>query len=74
LRELAQNAVLEEKDVISGHLHRHDFSRWITKVYDDNDLAREVKKLGSHHYHDRTLTIFSAQLSAIIEERYSHTI
>lgn len=70
LRELVLNTELEEENVISGHLQRHDFSRWIAGVYDDSDLADEVRKLESHHHHDRTVSIFCAQLSAAIEKRY----
>jgi hypothetical protein len=70
LRELARIAELEAENVISGHLQRHDFSRWIINVYDDRELANEVRKLELRHHEDRDVPIFCTQLSSVIEKRY----
>jgi nucleotide-binding universal stress UspA family protein len=38
-------------DVLEGHLRRHDFSRWITKVYRDRTLAAQVFALEEERKH-----------------------
>ena len=71
LRELAASANSENFTSITGHLQRHDFSKWISSTFKDSDLANVVRKLESLHCKDLTASTFSKKLSAEIEKKYN---
>ncbi len=71
LGELARSAERVEEKIINAHLERHDFSRWIIAMFDDHKLAAVVRKLESRYFQARKPSLFAAQLSAAIQERYS---
>jgi len=56
-------------EVVAGHAHRGDFSRWVGEVFHDHVLASEIRKIEQRfrlgHIHNLTEAI-----SKLIEERY----
>lgn len=70
LHDLAESVTTIDKDVVSGHLERHDFSHWILGVFDDRDLAMEIEGLEREHSGRPDLSDFAEQFSAAIEQRY----
>lgn len=56
-------------DVLEGHLRRHDFSRWIARVFRDRVLSGKVRAVEDER--NRTATPdAAAAIAALIVERY----
>jgi hypothetical protein len=54
---------------LEGHIHRHDFSRWIDRVFRDCPLATHVRSLESHVGADSTRNV-SDDIAQAIRARY----
>ncbi len=72
LHDLVQSSEQMDPEVIIGHLRRHDFSRWIKHVFDDNELAVAVRELETCFGNNGKASEFSDQLFEIVEHRYSN--
>lgn len=70
LRELSSAAKRVAPNVLANHNQHHDFSRWITSLFCDHDLANDVRQLESKHKHNGNPGDFASLLSEIIERRY----
>ena len=55
-------------DVVRGHLHRHDFSRWIDEVFRDGALAQKLRDIEGHREGDPAGA--AAAISQAIRARY----
>ena len=55
--------------VIQGHLHRHDFSRWIAGVFRDGPLAARVRGLETGIESEGAADL-AAAISQTIRARY----
>jgi hypothetical protein len=55
--------------VVEGHLHRHDFSRWIADVFRDGPLAARVRGLETTIESERAADL-AATISQTIRARY----
>ncbi len=69
------SALIEElgdssPSVVQGHLHRHDFSRWIGHVFGDYDLAGMIRSLESKRKSNDSPQAFRDELAAVVEDRY----
>ncbi|PAY16128.1 hypothetical protein CKO51_28405 [Rhodopirellula sp. SM50] len=70
LRELTSAAKRVCPEVLSNHNKHHDFSRWITSLFCDHDLANEVRQLELKHRLNGVQADFADKLSETIEKRY----
>jgi hydroxymethylpyrimidine pyrophosphatase-like HAD family hydrolase len=69
LREFV--SVLDQPDVsrADGYLRRHDFSRWVTDVFGDRALARELHRLEQEYAESRSEGAL-ARIASAIKSRY----
>lgn len=70
LRELASAAGRVAPNVLAKHNWRHDFSRWISGLFCDHDLANDVRQLESEHKRNGSAEDFATSLAETIERRY----
>jgi hypothetical protein len=70
LRELVEKVKRLALPVVEGHLHRHDFSKWIANLFGDDELADTVRTLESQHSANGKVKNFGNELAAAIAERY----
>ncbi len=70
LRELATLSAHLDAQVLAGHCRHHDFSRWISSLFCDRELAKDVRKLEASHRQHASTEGFASELSEIIERRY----
>jgi hypothetical protein len=71
LHDLIKSSEDMDKDVITSHLRRHDFSRWIENVGKDNELAMSVQKLENRYNANGSASEFTAELTEIIKQKYN---
>ena len=69
LTEFMTLLVQAPRAALDGHLHRHDFSRWIHDVYGDRTLATELALLEDAYAQGRRRDVQEA-LAQRIRERY----
>ncbi|HEY2151805.1 MAG TPA: HAD family hydrolase [Vicinamibacterales bacterium] len=65
LKDLAAVMTALPGDRIEGHLHRHDFSRWIADVFRDRSLASHLHDIEERVQSDGTRDIAGAMAQAI---------
>ena len=70
LRDLAAAARRVSTNVLINHSRHHDFSRWISTIFCDHDLANDVRKLESALKNDESAGDFISGLCATVENRY----
>lgn len=70
LCELINGVTTSPQTSIEGHLQRHDFSRWISVVFGDHDLAGLIRKVESKHQSGDAVPGFRDKLAAVITDRY----
>jgi hypothetical protein len=51
LKEFVSSLTNSAPSVVEGHIHRGDFSQWISDVFDDHFLASEIRKLEQRYRH-----------------------
>ena len=57
-------------EVLDGHLHRHDFSRWIDEVLGDYVLADSLRDLEKRRAAGRAIDV-GRMIAKSVEERYA---
>lgn len=70
LSELTDGITDSPGHVVEGHLHRHDFSRWIGHVFGDYELAGLIRNLESKYKSVASTTGFRPELGKVIRDRY----
>jgi hypothetical protein len=68
LRELADTMQSIQPDVLTGHLHRGDLSRWISDVFADEPLAARLRDLEQQCGQDLSSDARS-EIARLIQER-----
>ena len=66
LKEFVSSLTNSAPSVVEGHIHRGDFSQWISDVFDDHFLASEIRKLEQRYRqgHEQDLCDSLARLIA----------
>jgi len=70
LRALCVVAKRVDAGVLAGHCKFHDFSRWVTSLFCDHDLSKDIRRLELKHTRAASTEGFAAELCEIIERRY----
>jgi hypothetical protein len=70
LRELAATAKRVPPSVVANHSRKHDFSRWISDLFCDHELANEVRRLENSLNIDKNVARFVSSLAESVERRY----
>ena len=69
LKEFIQLQQRMPAAVLEGHAKRSDFSHWISKVFGDQPLAEEIRKVEKRHRRGKVKNLSEA-LNQTIRERY----
>jgi hypothetical protein len=65
LNALISGLAAAGREVVDGHVRRHDFSRWLTDVFGDHVLGAEVRGLENRHRLESVVDIRESIINAI---------
>jgi hypothetical protein len=67
LKEFVSSLTNSAPFVVEGHIHRGDFSQWISDVFDDHFLASEIRKLERRYRHGHVKDLCDSMARLIAE-------
>ncbi len=73
LRDLPAAVQQVDANLLIRHSSRHDFSRWITSLFCDHNLAKQVRQLEAELKNGGTPEAFRDGLREAVERRYDST-